>query len=132
MKTTEELKDIVKSYMEKAGVTHIFMPPLDNEGNKTCACDVIAIFLKLNVLFYIHIRSQADYTDTWALEQVLSYSEQHEDGFNDGMTNIGWVITTENKFGKQEIYEEANKRHVRLINGDEFAKMLEEAGIDYD
>ena len=132
MKTTEELKDIVKSYMEKAGVTHIFMPPLDNEGNKTCACDVIAIFLKLNVLFYIHIRSQADYTDTWALEQVLSYSEQHEDGFNDGMTNIGWVITTENKFGKQEIYEEADKRHVRLISCDEFKKMLEDTGIDYD
>ena len=28
MKTTEELKDIVKSYMEKAGATYIFMPPL--------------------------------------------------------------------------------------------------------
>ena len=38
------------------------------------------------------------------------------------MTNIGWVITTANKFEKQEIYEEANKRHVRLINGDEFKK----------
>ncbi len=132
MKTTEELKDVVKSYMEKAGVTHIFMPPLDNEGNKTCACDVIAVFLKLNVLFYIHIRSQADYTDAWALEQVLSYSEWHEDGFNDGMTNIGWVITTENKFGKQEIYEEADKRHVRLISCDEFKKMLEDAGIGDD
>ena len=36
-----------------------------------------------------------------------------------GMTNIGWVITTVNMSGKQEIYEEANKRHVRLINGNE-------------
>jgi hypothetical protein len=35
------------------------------------------------------------------------------------MTNIGWVITTANMSGKQEIYEEANKRHVRLINGNE-------------
>lgn len=48
------------------------------------------------------------------------------------MTNIGWVITTANKFEKQEIYEEANKRHVRLINGDEFKKMLEDVGIEYD
>ena len=61
------------------------IPPLDNEGNKTCDCDVIAIFLKLNVLFYIHIRSRDDYTDAWAMEQVLSYSERHEDGFNDGI-----------------------------------------------
>ena len=48
------------------------------------------------------------------------------------MTNIGWVITTVNKFEKQEIYEEANKRHVRLINGDEFKKMLEDVGLEYD
>ena len=132
MKTTEELKDIVKSYMEKAGATYIFMPPVDTEGNKTEDCDEIAIFLKLNVLFYIHVRSQADYTDAWALEQVLCYSEQYENSFNDGMTNIGWVITTANKFEKREIYEEANKRHVRLINGDEFKKMLEDVGIEYD
>ena len=132
MQTTEELKDVAKSYMEKNGATYIFIPPLDNDGNKTCDCDVIAVFLKLNILFYIHIKSKDDYTDAWALEQVLSYSEQHEDSFNDGMTNIGWVITTTDKFGKQEIYEEANKRHVRLINGGEFAKMLAEADIDYD
>ncbi|MBQ6912721.1 MAG: hypothetical protein IJQ30_00505, partial [Acidaminococcaceae bacterium] len=91
-----------------------------------------AIFLKLNVLFYIHVRPQADYTDAWALEQVLGYSEQYENSFNDGMTNIGWVITTANKFEKREIYEEANKRHIRLINGDEFKKMLEDVGIEYD
>ena len=47
------------------------------------------------------------------------------------MTNIGWVNTTANKSGKQEIYEEANKRHVRLINGNE-KKMLEDVGIEYD
>ena len=47
------------------------------------------------------------------------------------MTNIGWVITTVNKFEKQEIYEEANKRHVRLINGNE-KKMLEDVGIECD
>ena len=86
----------------------------------------------MNVLFYIHVRSQADYTDAWALEQVLGYSEQYENSFNDGMTNIGWVITTANKFEKREIYEEANKRHIRLINGDEFKKMLEDVGIEYD
>ena len=132
VKTTEELKDVVKSYMKKIDATYIFMPPLDNDGNKTCDCDVIAILLKLNVLFYIHIRSKDDYTDAWALAQVLSYSEHYEESFNDDMTNIGWVITTMDKFGKQEIYEAANKRHVRLINGDEFAKMLAEADIDYD
>ena len=49
-----------------------------------------------------------------------------------GMTNIGWVITIANKSGKREIYEEANKRHVRLINGNEFKKMLEDVGLEYD
>ena len=46
------------------------------------------------------------------------------------MTNIGWVITTANKFEKQEIYEEANKRHVRLINGDELKKCWKTSALN--
>ena len=46
------------------------------------------------------------------------------------MTNIGWVITTVNMSGKQEIYEEANKRHVRLINGDEFKKSWKTSALN--
>ena len=130
MKTTKELKDILDRYMRKNGATSVIIPPSDNYDNNEA--DVIAKFSKLNVLFYVHIRSREDYTDAWALRQVLNYGVQHKECFDaeSGITNISWVITTADDFNKEEIKKEAQKRHVRLINGKEFANMLAEAGME--
>ena len=131
MKTTEELKEIVDLYMRKFGATKVCIAPSDNNDNKDDEADVIAKFSKLNILFYVHIRSREDYTDAWALRQILNYGVQHKECFDakTGITNIPWVITTADDFDKEEIKKEAQKRHVRLINGKEFETMLTEAGI---
>ncbi len=129
MKTTKELKDILDRYMRKNGATSVLIPPSDNYDNDEA--DVIAKFSKLNILFYVHIRSCEDYTDAWALRKILNYDEQHKACFDAdlGITNIPWIITIADDFNKEEIKKEAQKRHVRLINGKEFANMLAEAGI---
>ena len=130
MKTTEELKDIVDRYMRKIGATWVFIPPLDDHGED--APDVYAMFLNINVLFHIYIKSREEYTDTWALRQVLNYDEQHMQCFDAklGVTYIPWVITTADNYEKEGIKQEAQKRHVRLINGKEFVTMLAEAGME--
>ena len=133
MKTTEELKDIVDRYMRKVGATWVFIPPpLDDFDNQNDNPDVYAMFLKINVLFHVYIKSREEYTDTWALRQVLNYDEQHTKCFDAklGVSYIFWVITTADDFNKEEIKKEAKKRHVRLINGKEFANMLAEAGLE--
>ena len=131
MKTTEELKNIVDCYMRQIGATWVFVPqPSDDYGEEPP--DVYAMFLKINVLFCIYIKSRKEYTDTWALRQILNYDEQHTKCFDAklGITNIPWVITTLDDFNKEGIKLEAQKRHVRLINGKEFANMLAETGIE--
>lgn len=132
MKTTKELKEIVERYMIKIGATKACIAPSDNNDNKDNEADVIAKFSKLNVHFYVHVRSSEDYTDAWALRQILNYDEQHKACFDAdlGITNIPWVITTADDFTKEEVKKEAQKRHVRLINGKEFATMLVGAGME--
>ena len=129
MKTTEELKEIMDCYMKKIGATSVLIPTSENDDNDEA--DVIAQFSKLKVRFYVHIRSREDYTDAWAFRQILNYDEQHKACFDAklGITNIPWVITAANGFNKEGIKLEAQKRHVRLINGKEFANMLTEAGM---
>ena len=130
MKTTEELKELVDCFMRKIGATWVFIPPLGD--SKDGSPDVYAMFLNINVLFHVYIKSREEYTDTWALRQVLNYDEQHTKCFDAklGVTNIAWVITATDDFQKEDIKLEAQKRHVRLINGKEFATMLAEAGME--
>ena len=130
MKTTEELKELVDRFMRKIGATWVFIPPLGD--SKDGSPDVYAMFLNINVLFHVYIKSREEYTDTWALRQVLNYDEQHTKCFDTklGVTNIAWVITAMDDFQKEDIKMEAQKRHVRLINGKEFATMLAESGME--
>ena len=132
MKTTEELKVILDHYMKRNGATSVFIAPSDKSDNyDNNEADVIAKFSKLNVHFYLYIKSREDYTDAWALRQILNYGVQHKECFDaeSGITNIPWVITTADDFSKEEIKKEAQKRHVRLINGKEFANMLAETDM---
>ena len=130
MKTTEELKVIMDRYMRKIGATSVLIPTSENDDNDEA--DVIAQFSKLKVQFYVHVKSREDYTDAWALRQILNYDERHKACFDAklGITNIPWVITAADGFNKEEIKKEAQKRHVRLINGKEFANMLAEVGME--
>ena len=102
MKTTEELKELVDRFMRKIGATWVFIPPLGD--SKDGSPDVYAMFLNINVLFHVYIKSREEYTDTWALRQVLNYDEQHTKCFD---TKLG--VTKYKEFDLYKpLYEEPN------------------------
>jgi hypothetical protein len=74
--------------MRKNGATSVIIPPSDNYDNDKA--DVIAKSSKLNILFYVHIRLREDYTDAWALRQILNYDERPKACFDtkSRITNI--------------------------------------------
>ena len=48
--------------MRKNGATSVFIKPSEKENYDNDEAGVIAKFSKLNVQFYVHIRSREDYT----------------------------------------------------------------------
>ena len=125
--TPEQIEILVKLYFEKMGATNIEIPPKNDSLKKEESdVDVIASFEDLNILFYVQVKHHEGETDTQAISQLTNYKEYN---FNkeDQTTSIAWVITTAKFSDKAK--EEARKNNIRLIEGNEFAKMLLNAGI---
>ena len=62
--------------------------------------------------------------------QVREYSESKGDhGTDDGYTRLQWVISTAERFS-DDCVDAAHRDNVRLIDGDEFARMLLDSGIE--
>lgn len=125
--TPEQIEILVKLYFEKMGATNIEIPPKNDSLKKEESdVDVIASFEDLNILFYVQVKHHEGETDTQAISQLTNYKEYN---FNkeDQTTSIAWAITTAKFSDKAK--EEARKNNIRLIEGNEFAKMLLNAGI---
>ena len=125
--TPEQIEILVKLYFEKMGATNIEIPPKNDSLKKEESdVDVIASFEDLNILFYVQVKHHEGETDTQAISKLTNYKEYN---FNkeDQTTSIAWVITTAKFSDKAK--EEARKNNIRLIEGNEFAKMLLNAGI---
>lgn len=130
----DKFEILVKRYMEKLGANAV-IPPKNESGKEDYAdADVIAYFDNINVAILIQAKHHKNETDDWAVQQISKYKEQLENPdykLDDGLagyTYIPWVISTCDDFTK-EAKIQADENKIKLINGDDFAKMILEQGL---
>ena len=119
---------LVKWYMEKSGAEYSKISAKNEPGKKNGAdADIIAEYKNLKHIVYIQAKHHKGETSDWAVHQIKEYFSQKSDGDPD-YSYAKWVISTCETFSEQAI--KASKEYsVRLINGEEFARMLIDAGL---
>ena len=127
--TPGQFEKLIEKYFERQGAsTNI---PRRNAPDKEGDADIVATFESLGIVFYVQAKRHEGETDTWAVEQIRSYTEKnHRDSrADDDFTRVPWVISTAESFSK-DCQKQARKAGVRLISGIEFARMILDAGIE--
>lgn len=126
---------LVKKYMEKLGAI-ANIPPKNETGKEDYAdADIIAYFDNINVAILIQAKHHKNITSNWAVKQISKYKKQLEspdyklDDEMDGYNYICWVISTCDDYTK-EAKEQAKNEKIKLINGNDFAKMILQQGLE--
>lgn len=128
----EKLETLIKWYCEKSGASFVDIPA-KNSTDKKGDADVVAIFENLKLILYIQAKFHHNETNSWAIEQINDYFENISNNDenisnNDGYSRIAWVITTADKYSDEAV-KLAKERNIILINGNQFAEMLLDAGF---
>ena len=127
----DKFESLINWYFKRVGASKVDMPS-KNEPNKEGDADIIATFEPIKVLVYVQAkfhRSDSQ-TNEWAVEQVRAYVDHRDDAQeHDGYAKVSWVVSTCKDF-TDECKDMAREAGVTLINGEEFARMLIDAGID--
>ena len=131
----DKFEKLVAWYFRKIGASEASILSKKGEAQEGPAdVDVIATFESIKTLVYVQVKLHGtdSETDKWALEQIREYRKnQHLD---DDYSKIYWVVSTAN-FSEacvnlaKETRQEAGIS-LSLINGEEFARMLIDAGIE--
>lgn len=134
--TPAKFERLVAWYFRKIGASEASIPSKTGEAQEGSAdVDVIATFESIKTLVYVQVKFHDidSETNEWALEQIREYRKnQHLD---DDYSKIYWVVSTAKNFSEdcvnltKETKQEA-RMPLSLINGEEFARMLIDAGIE--
>ncbi len=125
--TPDKFENLVKWYFKRIGASEVFIPA-KNESGKEGDADVIAVFEPLKTIIYSQVKFHTGETSSWAIEQIKNYKD-YQDSMDDGYSKNSWVISSASNFS-QESYDLAKEARVHLIDGNQFTKMLLEAGIE--
>lgn len=133
----EKLKDIlddsrfeklIKWYIEKCGAEYTKIPAKNEPGKRDGAdADIVAEFKNLKHIVYIQAKLHSGETSDWAVNQINEYFSQKSEGDPD-YSYARWVISTCDSFSEKAVML-AKQNNVRLIDGEEFARMLLDAGL---
>ena len=118
---------LVKWYFAQIGASEVYIPP-KYYGGKQGDVDVIATFEKIKTIIYVQVKQYDGETSDWAVQQIVDFSNSKEFGSDNYFSQL-WVISSADCFS-EECKNMAAANHVRLINGEEFARMLLDEGID--
>ena len=127
--TPGKFESLLQWYFERIGASKVDIPPR-REAEKEGDADVIAIFEPLKTIYYIQAKFHRSdgTTSSWAVNQITEYVQNISVQEDDGYAKVPWVVSTCDDFSPN-CQQMAKKNHVILINGQEFARMLIEAGI---
>jgi hypothetical protein len=120
----DKLEQLIAWYCRRTGASTVDIPA--KNANKEGDADIIAIFEPLKLIVYIQAKFHRDITGDWAVEQVQNYRDRFEK--SDGYLRIAWVISTASSFS-DDAAAKAQENGVNLINGEQFAEMLINAGF---
>lgn len=122
----EKFEDLVEKYLYSIGANHVGKPAKNESTTEKGDADRVGYFDKLGVAIMVQAKKHTDKTDSWAVEQIKAYRQNHS---NDDAT-ILWVISTCDDYS-EEAKRLAQEYHVVLINGREFVEMLLDTGLKY-
>ncbi len=119
---------LIKWYMEKIGAEYSKIPAKNEPGKQYGAdADIIAEFKNLKHIIYIQAKHHEGETSDWAVHQIKEYFSQKSDGDPD-CSYARWVISTCDNYS-ESAEKTAKEYNVRLIDGEEFARMLIDVGL---
>ena len=130
----DKFEQLVMWYMKKLGADDVYKPASSGAKKPDVGdADVIAIFSKLDLVIYIQAKHyEGTQANDWAIKQIKSYVDA-VDINNSG--RAAWVISSCDEYS-QQVQQTAQQQStqdgslpIRLINGDEFAKMLLDVGF---
>ncbi len=79
---------------------------------------------------YVQAKRNDGETDEWAVEQIKQYAaDKSAIGSDEEFRRLAWVVSTAEKFSRA-CRELARQSQVRLVDGNEFARMLLDTGIE--
>lgn len=123
-----DFEKVVKWYLERLGATSAHIPAKKNLSTSQGDADVIALFDELRIAVFVQVKQYDHIVGKKALDQIVRAYETYKDKYP-AYTPILWVVTTCNSFS-QDAEDCAIEKNVRCINGDEFARMILEIGIN--
>ena len=121
-----KFEELVGWYLETVGGTSIKTPAKNESPTEEGDADRVAFFDKIGVAIMVQAKKHTAETDSWAVTQIESFNKNH---LYDRYKTILWVISTCDKFS-EKAQRLAAENEVRLINGEEFAKMIIDVGLD--
>lgn len=125
--TPAQIEVLVQQYFIKIGASDSNIPAKnDPDKLEGSDADVIATFNDLNIAFYVQVKHHEGETGIDAVKQITSYLEEYNNS-EESLVNIPWVLTTAKFSEEAKGYAEEN--NIRLIEGDEFVRMLLNAGF---
>ena len=128
VQTPDQFERLIARYFECHGANAEI--PAKNERDKEGDADIVATFGSLKLIVYVQAKRHDGETDGWAVEQIKRYAaDKSVNGSDEEFTRVTWVISTAENFSN-DCHERARGASVRLIDGNEFARMLLDTGIE--
>lgn len=126
---TQHLKyeKLVEKYLWAIGANDVQKPPTNESKREKGDADRVAYFEDLKVAVMVQVKKHHEKTDDWSVEQIIRYNENHQ---NDDYNVQLWVISNANDF-EEDAKQKAFVNNVRLINGNDFARMILEVGLKH-
>ena len=126
---TDKFESLIRWYLQRVGASEVYIPPRNKRDIKGDA-DVVAIFGPLRTIVYVQAKffKPNSKASDWAVRQITEYVADESIQEDDGYARVLWVVSTCGKFS-EKCRQKAKEHNVILINGQEFAHMLIEAGI---
>ena len=126
---TQHLKyeKLVEKYLQAIGADDVQKPPQNESKTEEGDADRVAYFEDLKVAVMVQVKKHSDKTNAWSVEQITRYLENHK---NEDYNVQLWVISNANDFS-EDAKQKAFENSVRLINGDDFARMILEVGLKH-
>jgi predicted Mrr-cat superfamily restriction endonuclease len=132
----DKFEKLVEWYLESLGAKVIKTPAKNSSSTEAGDADKVAYFDKLKLVVYVQAKKHENITSDWAVKQITSFNSNNnlnEDKFladeEDFYTPLLWVISSCDNYSDQA-KELALQNNVRLINGQQFARLILENGIE--
>ena len=126
-KLTNDMKfeNLVGWYLESLGA-RVETPSKNESCTEDGDADKVGYFENIKTAIMVQVKKHEGTTDDWAVQQVKAFKANHN--YSDYYTQM-WVISSCEEYSEKAI-NEAEAAGVRLINGNEFARMILDAGLE--